>query len=70
MITLKLSDFRPAYKHQVNFYHLHKNQVNRSPQKNQVNFDPYIKTKYFSAFTQNEVNFDPRTNSTSILYPH
>ena len=44
MLTLKPSDYRP-YKHQVNFDHRLKTQVNRFPHQKQVIFGPHSKTK-------------------------
>ena len=40
MLTLKPSDLRPAYKNQVNFHHLRKNQVNRSTALKTSQFRP------------------------------
>ena len=46
ILTLKPSDFRPAYQNQVNFDYPHKNQVDFDPHaQNQVEFDQYSKTK-------------------------
>ena len=67
MLTLKPSDFRPAYKHQLNFDKPHKT----------TSIDPQTENKAFSARTQkpsqipsnkiNHVMFGPHTTPNSIL---
>ena len=58
MLTLKPSDFRPAYKNEVSFDLAHKNQVSRSPHWKQIIFDPHKKK---------QVSRDPPTKTKSIL---
>ena len=69
MLELKQSDFRPAYKNQVNFDHQHKTE----------SIDPHKKSKSFSARTQKptpfwpphkkQVNFDQNKNEVSSDAP-
>ena len=49
MLELKQSDFRPAYKNQLNFDHQHKTE----------SIDPHKKSKSFSARTQKPTPFWP-----------
>ena len=69
MLTLKISDFRPA----------HKNKVILSRAQKQVNFGPQTKNKsIYIAHTKpsqvrpqhwSQVNFDPRSNNKSMFQP-
>ena len=70
MLTLKPSDFRPAYKNQVNFDHPHKNQVNRS----HTNYNQFsARTQEPSQFGpphKKQVKFDTHAKTKSISIPY
>ena len=84
MVTLKPSDFRSAYNNQINFDHLHKNQVNRvnfdaysdiksilmPRHKNRVNFVTDTRTSHFRPPHKNQVYSDPYTEIKSISTKH
>ena len=58
MLTVKPSDFRPAYKNQVDFDH---------PHKNEVKVNAHSKTMSFSARTQRPNQFwFPRLKSSQF----
>ena len=78
MLTLKPSDFRPAFKNQAHFDHSHTSQVNRPPHKKQFIFVPHEKTKsiaipalkpsQFRSIHENQTIIGPNTTK-SILTP-
>ena len=70
MLTLKTSDFRPAFKNQVNFDHPH-DQISFIPilKSSQIR-SPTLKSSQFGPPTQNEVNFRAHPKNTVILGQH
>ena len=67
MLTLKPSDFRPAYKDHVHFGHPHKNQVNLSLHYKQGIFGPHTKRIQFWSPQKKQVT---HTKTKSISIPH
>ena len=57
MLTLKTGDFRPAFKHQVNFDHRHI----------QINFTPTLKSSRIRFPTLKSSKFGPPTTNKSII---
>ena len=53
MLTLKTSDFRPAYQDQVNYDH---------PHNNQINVVPTLRSSQFVPPTQNQAYFHVHKN--------
>ena len=80
MLMPNPSDFRPAYKNQVNSHHPYKEASQLittlkagdfwPAHKNEVSFDPSTKTKKFRPAHKNEANFDFRPKKQVNFYPH
>ena len=77
MLTLKLSNFRPAYQNQIDFDHPHKNQANQSLHLKQMIVGPRTKnnsiltirtepSQSIPTLKTNEFGPDTKTKSNSI----
>ena len=72
MLILKTSDFRPAYKQQVNFYHPHNNQINFNHTTEITSIlTSHTKCQSICMLTRNTSHFRPAfKNQANLVHPH